>query len=172
MISGIIVYCCTCHLRVRPASVILLFSSSLESSTKKGAQGELSHANRSGHPDGVTCKNVELGVLFHSSRERAYYVEPPRDCRCRCAPRGALGSARGAEAATAAREEAGVHRRRSAPRPVPLPVPFVLDSEAYSDRENGSPHARFPPFMHTLSDWPRWVKRFSLSCGGEVLPPC
>ncbi|CAM9287350.1 unnamed protein product, partial [Laminaria digitata] len=49
----------------------------------KGAQGEVKHDPATGLASGVTCKNVELGVLFHSSPRRAYYADPPPlDCAC------------------------------------------------------------------------------------------
>lgn len=42
---------------------------------------------RSGRAVGIKCKNVELGVLFHSSPARAYYAEPLPGC-CRQGGRG------------------------------------------------------------------------------------
>lgn len=47
-------------------------------------------------------------------------------------------------------------RLQRRPRPVPLPVPFCLDSEAYADPEGESPYARFAPFMHTLKNQRPW----------------
>ncbi|CAN0379730.1 unnamed protein product, partial [Hapterophycus canaliculatus] len=47
-----------------------------------GAQGELMHRDRTGAACGVTFKNVELGVLFHSSPDRAYHAAPLPDCSC------------------------------------------------------------------------------------------
>ena len=46
-------------------------------------------------------------------------------------------------------------RRYAFPQAVPLPVPFCLNSEDYADRERGSPHVRFPPYMHDLGGSPR-----------------
>ena len=49
----------------------------------QGAQGEVTHCTRTGAASAVEFKNVELGVLFHSSPERAYHAPPPPDCACR-----------------------------------------------------------------------------------------
>ncbi|CAM9347774.1 unnamed protein product [Choristocarpus tenellus] len=50
----------------------------------KGAQGEVIHDPCSGQPRFLACKNVELGVLFHSSPTCALYAEP--SCRCNSPP--------------------------------------------------------------------------------------
>eukprot|EP00903_Cladosiphon_okamuranus_P020333 g18655.t1 len=49
----------------------------------KGAQGEVTHCTSTGTTSGVEFKNVELGVLFHSGPDRAYYAPAPPDCSCR-----------------------------------------------------------------------------------------
>ena len=91
----------------------------------QGAQGEVKHDSATGLAAGVTCKNVELGVLFHSSAERAYYAEPPlgwdcSSCCCCCCccldfPRSDLGW------------EATRHSSADAP---PLPCSEVMTATA------------------------------------------
>lgn len=49
----------------------------------QGAQGEVTHCTKTGTASGVEFKNVELGVLFHSSQDRAYHAPPPPGCSCR-----------------------------------------------------------------------------------------
>lgn len=111
---------------------------------------------------GIKCKNVELGVLFHSSPRRAYYVEPPNRCvgvPGRVPPGASSSRNTNANAGLGTELVAG----STLPELVPLPVPFCLDSEAYCDRELGSPHPRFLPFMHFTQEWPRWVVLYLMS---------
>lgn len=134
----------------------------------QGAQGVVTHAPVTGVPTGVNCKNVELGVLFHSTPTRAYYVEPVPGCGC---GRGCRRSDPDLEARTSrVAPGAAVDRtgeKGDAPRRrvyVPLPVPFRLESEPYSNPETGSPDLRFLPYMHLLKEFPRWL--FALFVGG------
>ncbi|CAM9690922.1 unnamed protein product [Ectocarpus sp. 8 AP-2014] len=127
----------------------------------KGAQGEVvAHGDRTGAgtaASGAIFKNVELGVLFHSSPERAYHTAPLPDCAC-----PACGCSPGS----------GVppHHTRTdtrelpppppppmvSPRSIPLPVPFCLHSEAYTDPLTESPNVRFAPYMHTAKSDRPW----------------
>lgn len=130
----------------------------------------VTHAPVTGVPTGVNCKNFELGVLFHSTPTRAYYVEPVPGCGCGrgCGDSDPDLEARPPKVAPgAAVERTGDELRRRVY--VPLPVPFRLESEPYSNPETGSPDLRFLPYMHLLKEFPRWLLRCSWGGGGKVL---
>ena len=121
------------------------------------------HAPKTGVPLGVHCKNVELGVLFHSTPRRAYYVEPVPGCGCgsgcRCSDPDLEARPSVATASTkrsGKEERDGPRQRSTSLLYVPLPVPFRLDSEPYSNPDAGSPDLRFLPYMHILKEFPRW----------------
>lgn len=69
----------------------------------------MTHCTKAGAASGVEFKNVELGVLFHSSPERAYHAPPPPDCDCRSCRRR--------------RCRRGLHLGTRAPSIPPLPPP-------------------------------------------------
>ncbi|CAN0035161.1 unnamed protein product, partial [Ascophyllum nodosum] len=128
----------------------------------QGAQGVVRHAPKTGVPLGVHCKNVELGVLFHSTPRRAYYVEPVPGCGCgsgcRCSDPDLEARPSVATASTkrsGKEERDGPRQRSTSLLYVPLPVPFRLDSEPYSNPDAGSPDLRFLPYMHILKEFPR-----------------
>ncbi|CAM9232085.1 unnamed protein product [Ectocarpus sp. 13 AM-2016] len=133
----------------------------------KGAQGEVvAHGDRPGTgtaTSGAIFKNVELGVLFHSSSERAYHTASLPDCACPacgCSPGSSVPPHR---TRTDTREFPPPPPPTVSPRSIPLPVPFCLHSEAYTDPLTESPNCRFAPYMHTLkSDRPWSVEVQSL----------
>lgn len=123
----------------------------------QGAQGEVMHRDRTGAACGVTFKNVELGVLFHSSPGRAYHAATLPDCSCSsCRRRRRCARPVNSSARTRLGDVVPPVGYPRQPRPIPLPVPFCLDSEGYADPRGDSPHARFPPHMHTLQDARSW----------------
>ncbi|CBJ30303.1 conserved unknown protein [Ectocarpus siliculosus] len=128
----------------------------------KGAQGEVvAHGDRTGTgtaAPGAIFKNVELGVLFHSSPERAYYTAPLPDCACPscgCSP-GSGGPPHCTRTDTRELPPPPPPPSMVSPRSIPLPVPFCLHSEAYTDPLTESPNVRFAPYMHTLKSERPW----------------
>lgn len=116
------------------------------------------HGDRTGTgtaASGAIFKNVELGVLFHSSPERAYHTAPLPDCACpvcACSP----GSGVRPHRTRTDTRELPPPPQMAPPWSIPLPVPFCLHSEAYTDPVTEFPRVRFPPYMHTLKSERPW----------------